>query len=171
MTQNQITNYPNPSLMLAGKISTPYGLNGMVKVISYMQSPADIFCYTIFDNQNQEVPIAIKKEVSKNCFIVKINAIDNRTMAEQLGKIELFIDKDQLPPLAEDEFYASSLKQLPVVNVTGKTIGKIIAVHNFGAGDIIEITFNNGSSQMYAFNSQTFPQINEQVVFIPPKVI
>ena len=72
-------------------------------------------------------------------IIARLRGIPNRTEAEKLGGIELYILREALPPAEDDEFYHSDLIGLPAFSPEGEPLGEIIAVHNFGAGDLLEL--------------------------------
>lgn len=163
--------HDNPKLILVGKISSPHALNGMVKIFSYMQRPEDIFSQKLSTKSGKFLVIESNKPVAPSTFICRIKDINDRTKAEEIKGMEIFIEKENLPELQNDEFYIEDLKGMEVVDIYGEIIGLINNIYNFGAGDIIEIKFNNGSIGMYNFNSKIFPKIQDKVTFISPQVL
>jgi 16S rRNA processing protein RimM len=163
--------HDNQILILVGKILSPHGINGMVKIMSYMSVSKDLFNHNILTSDNKTIVIESNKAISPSTFICKIKDINNRNQSEEIKGLELFITKDNLPELQKDEFYIEDLKGMQVVDIYGKTIGLINNVYNFGAGDIIEIKFNGGAVEMYDFNSKIFPQIDDKVTFVAPQTL
>jgi 16S rRNA processing protein RimM len=158
-------------LIAVGRIISAHSLNGMLKIISYTQNSQDLFKKTNLQLTDMPITITSYKIHQKDIFICKIKGIDNRTDAERIAKSDIFIPKDTLESLADDEFYIEDLKDMPVISLDGKNIGIVADVYNFGAGDIIEIKFNNGSLEMFSFTHQIFPKIDDALTFIPPKII
>ena len=76
---------------------------------------------------------------NKGGAIARFAEATDRTSAEQLRGTALFVSRETLPELAEDEFYFSDLLDLPVVTDKGEAVGRVCAVENFGATDIVEI--------------------------------
>ena len=150
----------NKELVLAGKISSPHGIKGLVKVFSYLDSPENFGSYkNYFDVEGKK--IKLKYHFSKKNFaIIEINEVRDRNSAEKEREKEIFIDKKDLPQTEKNEFYHNDLIGLKVLDYkTGIEIGHIIAIHNFGAGDIIEIETNDEKCEMFSFDEKTFPKI------------
>jgi 16S rRNA processing protein RimM len=173
MMHNPLSN-SNQDLIVVGKILAPYALKGMVKVVSYMQDPKDIFkmqLVTLIDNEVKNIVIKSNKAINDTNFICAIENVTNRDESEKITKLELFIHKSTLPILNNDEFYVADLKNKLVIDKNGEEIGVVNDIFNFGANDIIEIKFNNGKTEMYAFNQENFPKIEEKITFAPPKIL
>lgn len=163
--------FEQKQLILVGKIISPHSLYGMVKIISYMQNKTDIFKQKALMMLNQQIIITSYKLHQNNIFICKIKDINTRTDAEKIVKNQLFVFKSDLPELQEDEFYIDELKGMDVVNLDGKPVGLIHAIYDFGAGQIVEIKFNNGSVDTFPFTHAIFPKIDDVVTFISPKIL
>ena len=161
----------NQTLILVGKVISPHGINGMVKITSFMQIATDIFKHKIVTQEEKIVLIESNRAIAPTTFICRIKDIDNRNKSEEIKGLELFVDKAALPELQNDEFYIEDLKGRQVIDVYGKIIGLINNVYNFGASDIIEIKFNGGAIEMFDFNSKIFPKVEGQVTFIPPSIL
>ena len=161
--------------VIVGKILEPYGLKGLVKIISYMQEPKEIFqarLYKIDSSSIEPVTIKLHSVINEQKFKCVIEGASTRTDAERLQKQDLAIEKQDLPELSEGEFYIENLIGALVIDFSGTNIGIVSNVYNFGANDIIEIKFNNGSTEMYDFNDNIFPKIEkDKITFIAPKVL
>ncbi len=142
-----------------GKITGVHGVRGEVKLKSFTENPKDIANYGVLENEAQTKTFDIKiVGYSKELLRAKIKGVDDRNIAETLIGIELFATRDVLPELEEEEFYHTDLIDLKVM-VEGVEVGKVIDMHNFGAGDIIEVSLN-GNKEMLPFTLEYVPVIN-----------
>ena len=151
-------------LILVGVISAAHGIKGDVLVKSFTDPKENILALDILDEN--AAPIKLKKvRVNSNGTIVcRFAGSNDRNASEALSGTKLFCLRDTLPAPQEDEYYISDLRRFFVVNEKGKKIGIIIDVANFGAGDIIEIRFNNDTEEMFPFTKEFFPEIGKDYV-------
>ncbi|MGA9500256.1 MAG: ribosome maturation factor RimM, partial [Pseudolabrys sp.] len=110
---------------------------------------------------------------AKDHFVARIAGVNDRDAAEKLRNIELYIPRARLPKIEEaDTFYHADLVGLDAITPDGARVGTVHALHNFGAGDIIEIApAEGGDPLMLPFNETTVPKIDvaaRQVVVVPP---
>lgn len=142
-----------------GAIVGVHGIRGEVKLKSFTENPKDIGIYGSLYNKDQTKSFEIKiVGYSKELLRAKIKGVDDRTIAEGLIGTELWTDRDVLPSLKEEEFYYTDLVDLKVM-LEGCEVGKVLGVYNFGAGDVLEVSFN-GDSQMLPFTKEYVPTIN-----------
>lgn len=129
----------NPILM--AKIGAAQGLRGEVRVSSYTDDPLALGDYGNLVAADGRVFEILEVRQGKTVVIVRFRGINDRNAAEALNGLELFIDRDNLPDedLDEDEFFYTDLEGLDVVDAEGKSYGAVSAVHDFGAGDLLEI--------------------------------
>lgn len=140
------------SLICIGKFSSPHGVKGDVKLISYTENPLDIFNYSPIYCEEKEVTLTLKKSLKENFFIIQVSGIDSRTLAEELNNKELFIDKNLLPVLENtNEFYYFKLEGSEVF-ISDKKIGVVNEVCDFGAGTFLEIILTNKKVATLPFN-------------------
>lgn len=140
--------------ILVGEIVGAQGLRGEVRVKTYTQKPTDFSELKIESAKfNQEAFKFIRAIPKSVVIIAKIDGVNNRTQADALRGTKLFIDRDTLPVLSDGEFYHADL--------IGMTVNqnKVIAVHNFGAGDILEL--DNG--EMVSFSGAKV-DINKKII-------
>lgn len=95
---------------------------------------------------------------NKGGAIARFAEVSDRTAAEQLRGTALSVSRDRLPRLEEGEFYFSDLLDLPVVTDTGEDVGRVCAVENFGATDIVEIEKPDGKKFMVPLTEQAVPE-------------
>ncbi|MGB7013749.1 MAG: ribosome maturation factor RimM, partial [Pseudolabrys sp.] len=110
---------------------------------------------------------------AKDHFVARIAGVNDRDAAEKLRNIELYIPRARLPTIEEaDTFYHADLVGLDAITPDGARVGTVHALHNFGAGDIIEIApAEGGDPLILPFNETTVPKIDvaaRQVVVVPP---
>ena len=148
------------SRVLLGVIIASHGVRGQVKLRSFTQNPEDILDYLpLYDEKGAVLDLQCVGE-AKGCLIIAIKGVNDRNKADTLKGTQLFADKDKLPTLDEDEFYIEELVGLTVTTTDGTHEGIIKAAHNFGAGDMLEITHTAGNDEMYMFTKETFPLVD-----------
>ncbi len=109
-------------------------------------------------------PLEIRGQ-SKNQLVARVSGASNRDAAEALRGLNLFIPRARLPDLAQDEFYYTDLVGLEV-REQGNSTGQIKALHDHGAGDLVEIAFGDGTAEIFVFSTQTFPTVNIEDGFV-----
>lgn len=108
----------------------------------------------------------------KDHFVARLGGVSDRTAAERLTNTKLYVPRDRLPPVEDDEtFYHADLVGLAAVTPDGTPLGTVTAIHNFGAGDVIEIKPESGDSLLVAFTSVAVPEIDVKagrITVVPP---
>jgi 16S rRNA processing protein RimM len=92
--------------------------------------------------------------------VIAFSGVTTREAAEALKGAELFVARAAMPQTPEDEFYHADLIGLEARDSEGRVLGRIAAIHNYGAGDVIEIARSDGDSVLLAFTRQTVPVID-----------
>jgi 16S rRNA processing protein RimM len=113
--------------------------------------------------------LTLKSLREGNQIIARFAEIPDRTTAERMRGTELTVARDALPPLGEGEYYHADLIGLPAVSTAGDDLGRVAAVENFGAGDVLEIERppedgKPGKRFMVPMNAQGVPEWGERVV-------
>ena len=98
--------------------------------------------------------------------IARFAEIADRTAAEGLRGTELTVPRDALPPLGEGEYYHADLIGLPALSESGEALGTIVAIDNFGAGDVIEIARPDGKRFMIPMNAQAVPRWDSDALVV-----
>jgi 16S rRNA processing protein RimM len=162
-----------PSRILLGRIADAHGIRGEVLIHSYADVPEDIGAYgPLCDAAGaRSFEIESARPTAKG-VVARLKGVDDRTAAEALKGTELYIDRDKLPAATEDEFYHADLIGLDATDAAGNVIGKIVAVQNFGAGDLLEIRLANSSrTELVPFTEAAVPSVDldaGRVVVVPP---
>jgi 16S rRNA processing protein RimM len=157
--------------VLLATIGAPHGVRGEVRVKSFTADPMSLGDYgtlTTSDGRTFEVE---RLRPAKQVVVAKFRGIDDRNAAEALNGTELYVDRDILPAAEEDEFYHADLIGLAAEDETGEALGTIVAVHDFGAGDILEIAPGRGPSLLVPFTKAAVPVVDlagGRVVVSPP---
>jgi 16S rRNA processing protein RimM len=156
------------------RIGAAHGVRGEVKLWSFTEDPAAVAQYGPLETQDGTRCFEIEAlRAAKDHFVARIAGVNDRDAAEKLRNIELYIPRARLPKIEEaDTFYHADLVGLDAVTPEGARVGTVHALHNFGAGDIIEIAPDGGGEPlMLPFNETTVPKIDvaaRQVVVVPP---
>jgi 16S rRNA processing protein RimM len=130
-------------MILMGAIAGVHGVRGEVKVKSFTADPLAIAAYgPLFDEQGRKFDLKLSQKAAKDTIVVaRIDGIADRDAAEALKGKRLYAPRESLPAIGtEDEFYASDLIGLTVEDHSGRTLGKVVALQDFGAGDIIAVS-------------------------------
>lgn len=168
MSLNEPSSTSQKRIMVA-KIATAHGIRGFVKLHIYADDEqlANGKLYTS-ENGNNTLDITLKNATAKH-WLAAVDGVTDRNAAEALRGTELYVDHEILPEIGEDEFYYSDLIGLPAMDEDGAEIGKIIAVENFGASDLIEIQPQGKESFYLPVSDETLLEITDDkiVVSIP----
>ena len=120
------------------------GIKGEVKLKSYTEVPENLFSYKEFylDNSSKPINLTFIRKVKQN-LICKIENITTRNDAEKLRGLKLFINRNKLSKLSDDEFYQADLLGFQVYNLKRESFGSIISFNDFGGGLLVEVNKNN----------------------------
>jgi 16S rRNA processing protein RimM len=145
-----------------GQIGAAHGVRGEVRLRSFTADPAAITTYGPLETEDGRVFEIESLRPAKDHFVARFSGIADRNAAERLANTKLYVPRERLPePDEPDEFYHADLIGLAVVDRAGQSLGTVIAVHNFGAGDLIEVRPNaGGKTELLPFDAATVPQID-----------
>ena len=161
-----------------GVIGRAHGVRGLVKITSHTADPADLTAYgPLSDAEGRFYALTWKAdgvaEVARSVDGVPVRVTD-RTQAEKLTNTRLFIDRSALPPPDDDEYYLTDLIGLTAVDPSGKTLGTVSVVHDYGAGASFEIV-GEGAPLIIPFTAACVPTVDiaagRLVVVLPDEVI
>ncbi len=160
-------------LIALGVIASAHGIRGQVKIRSFTADPRDITAYgPLKDHTGRVYKLTIAGQ-NKDMLFASIEGITDRDAAEALRNIELFVPRDAFPEPQEHEYYHEDLVGLEILTPDGKLFGTILAVHNFGAGDLLSVKLVSGKEEFYPFTRSIFPEINiaKKIAIIEPPAI
>jgi 16S rRNA processing protein RimM len=143
------------------RIGAAHGLRGEVRLWTFTEDPLAVKHYgplSTSDGARQfEVTHA---RPAKDHLVATLKGVTTRDEAERLNGVELYIARDKLPATEDGEYYHIDLIGLAAVDVTGKPLGTVAAIHNFGAGDLIEIALAQGPALMLPFTNAVVPTVD-----------
>jgi 16S rRNA processing protein RimM len=145
-----------------GQIGAAHGVRGEVRLHSFTADPAAIVSYGPLETEDGRIVEIEAMRPAKDHFVARLSGIADRNAAEQLKNIKLYVPRERLPePEEPDEFYHADLVGLRVVDRAGAQIGTVVAVHNFGAGDLIEMQPETGSkTELLPFDAATVSEVD-----------
>ncbi|MEM7720816.1 MAG: ribosome maturation factor RimM [Pseudomonadota bacterium] len=145
-----------------GAITGSFGVRGEVRVKSFCAEPTDISSYGPLSTEDgsKSYEITLTRPV-KNGFAARLSGVPTKEAADALKGTRLYAPREALPALPDDEFYHSDLIGLTALDTGGKELGKVAAVQNHGAGDILELRGKalNGSV-LVPFTAQIVPTVD-----------
>jgi 16S rRNA processing protein RimM len=159
--------------VLLGEIGAAQGLKGEVRLRSYTQEPAGIMTYGPLEDEEGRLIEIESLRATPKALIARIKGVATREAAEALNGAKLYIDRARLPARDEEEWYHSDLIGLSAVAPDGTAIGTVVAIHNFGAGDLIEVKPSGGGATLLVpFTAQAVPEVDLEggrLVIVPPE--
>ena len=151
--------------ILIGEVLGVWGIKGDIKISSYTEVPKQIFDYPLHDQNNNPITITLVHEKTHH-FICKINNCDEQNCATQYIGMKLYVPRHIMPTIPEESFYIVDLVGLNVINPAKESIGIVKCIHNFGAGNIVEIEFHNKQTELLEFNKTNFPKISSDYIIL-----
>ncbi|WP_158046505.1 ribosome maturation factor RimM [Skermanella pratensis] len=157
-----------------GQIVGVHGVRGLVKLKSFTGDPAAIADYNPLTDHTGTRRFTVElQSAMKDYWLARVQGVADRTAAEALRGVLLHVDRDRLPPPEdEDEFYHADLIGLPVLRPDGERIGTVIAVHDFGGGDMLELALPDRRTAMVPFTKAIVPVVDVaggRIVADPPE--
>jgi 16S rRNA processing protein RimM len=143
------------------RIGAPHGVRGAVKLWTFTEDPMAVMQYGPLATKDgaRRFEVADARE-ARGHLVATLKGVATREDAERLNGIELYIPREKLPATDADEYYHADLIGLAAVNAVGAPIGRVIAIHNFGAGDIIEIAPTHGATMLLPFTNAVVPTVD-----------
>lgn len=144
-----------------GQIGAPHGVRGEVRLRSFTANPDAIAGYGPFETEDGRVLTIESLRPAKDHFVAVLTGIGDRDAAAQLANVRLYVPRERLPEIAEpDEFYHADLVGLVVVDRAGQRLGTVVAIRNFGAGDLIEVRADDcGDTELVPFDETHVPAV------------
>jgi 16S rRNA processing protein RimM len=143
------------------RIGAAHGVRGAVKLWTFTEDPLAVKHYgplTTKDGTRQFEVTHVRE--ARDHLVATLKGVDSREDAERLNGIELYIAREKLPDTDDDEYYHADLIGLNAVNAANEPLGRVVAIHNFGAGDIIEIAPTHGPTMLLPFTNAVVPTVD-----------
>jgi 16S rRNA processing protein RimM len=144
-----------------GMIAGAHGVRGDVRVQSFTADPADIVAYGPLTDEAGTRKLSLKLVgETRGQLIARIAGVADRNAAEALKGLRLYVERSALPATAAEEYYHGDLLGLRCELRDGEAYGTVAALHDFGAGDVIEIERPGGERVMLPFTSAVVPVVD-----------
>ena len=156
------------------QIGGAHGIRGEVKLWSFTEDPMAVANYGPLETEDGTRRFEIETaRPGKDFLVARLKGIGDRDAAASLRNTDLFVPRDRLPPIEDaDTYYHADLIGLAAVGEDGVALGTVSAIHNFGAGDLIEIApAGGGEPLLMPFTEITVPKIDmaaRRIVVVPP---
>jgi 16S rRNA processing protein RimM len=143
------------------RIGAAHGVRGAVKLWIFTEDPLAVKRYGPLMTKDgaRQFEVTHARE-AKGHLVATLKGIATREDAERLNGVELYVARENLPATGQDEYYHADLIGLEAVNAANEPLGKVIAIHNFGAGDIIEIAPPSGATMLLPFTNAVVPSVD-----------
>ena len=143
------------------RIGAAHGVRGAVKLWTFTEDPLAVTRYGALSTKDdaRQFEVAHARE-AKGFLVATLKGVTTRNQAERLNGLELYIGRDKLPETEAGEYYHADLIGLAAVSTTGEPLGSVIAIHNFGAGDILEIAPPSGATMLLPFSNAVVPTVD-----------
>ena len=159
------------------RIGAAHGVRGDVKLWSFTQEPIAIVDYGPLETEDGKQRFEIEAlRPAKGFLVARLKGVGDRDAAAKLCNLELFVARNKLPAIDEpDTYYHADLVGMAAVTLEGAPLGNVTAIHNFGAGDLIEIASGAGGEPLLLpFTETVVPEIDtalRRIVVVLPNVI
>ena len=154
--------------VLLGVVAAPHGVRGLVRIRSFTEDPMAIATYGELSDEAGKTRYRVEAlSTVKGAVLARIEGVADRTAAEALRGLRLFVERQRLPHTGEREWYEADLIGLEAVGADGRDWGKVIAFHDFGAGSVMEVS----GGVMLPFTDEAVPEIDVEggkVLVDPP---
>lgn len=162
--------------ILLGHIVGAHGIRGEVQIKSYAEFPEDIAAYGPLTDEGGKRTFEITEiRVTHKGVLARLAEVDDRTAAEALKGTALMVERSQLPEAEAGDYYHADLIGLKAVSLAGEPIGTIVAVQNFGAGDLLEIRLEGSKQTEYVtFTDAAVPAVDlkaGKATIVMPKMV
>ncbi len=147
--------------MLMGIVTGAHGVRGLVRVKSFTAAPEAIAAYGPLEDERGARRLSLElKSALRGVLIARVDGVDDRNAAEGLKGTRLYLSRARLPAPGEEEYYHADLVGLAVELRGGGVLGRVRAVHDFGAGDSLEVERPDGETLLVPFTEAVVPVVD-----------
>jgi 16S rRNA processing protein RimM len=157
------------------RIGAAHGVRGAVKLWTFTEDPLAVQRYGPLSTKDgaRQFEVTHARE-ARDHLVATLKGVTTREDAERLNGLELYVAREKLPATDNDEYYHADLIGLAAVTTADAPLGRVIAIHNFGAGNIIEIAPLQGSTLLLPFTNAVVPSVDlaagRVVIELPPEI-
>ncbi|MCG8558267.1 MAG: ribosome maturation factor RimM [Hyphomicrobiales bacterium] len=158
-----------------GQVSSAHGIKGEVRIKPFTQHPEDVATYgPLQDEAGTRRFEILSLRTTKGGVVARLDGVTDRNQAEALKGVKLFVDRDRLPERTEEGvWYHADLIGLVALDTGGAAFGTIVAVQNYGAGDLLEIRpATGGPTVLLPFTAEVVPDVDPEAGWVlvdPPE--
>jgi 16S rRNA processing protein RimM len=150
-----------PSQICVARIGAAHGVRGAVKLWTFTQDPLAVKAYGPLRTKDGVRQFEVTQaRQAKDHLVATFKGVTTREEAERINGIELYVAREQLPDTGNGEYYHADLIGLAAVTASDAPLGRVVAIHNFGAGDIIEIAPPTGATMLLPFTNAVVPTVD-----------
>jgi 16S rRNA processing protein RimM len=148
-------------MICVARIGAAHGVRGAVKLWTFTEDPFAVKTYGPLWSKDgtRRFELTSARE-ARGHLVATLKGITTRDEAERLNGLELYVAREKLPETDAGEYYHADLVGLAAVTEAGEAVGRVIAIHNFGAGDIIEIAPPEGATMLLPFTNAVVPTVD-----------
>lgn len=151
----------SPRLIRVGRVAGAFGVRGEIRISSFTEEPLALVKYgALLDGKGAVILTLTGGRAVKDGIIARAKEVATKEQADALRGLFLHVDRASLPEPEEDEFYLTDLIGLAAVAPDGTALGKVRAVQDFGAGDLLEIQPAAGNSWYAPFTRVVVPEVD-----------
>jgi 16S rRNA processing protein RimM len=149
------------ALILVARVAGAFGVRGEVRITTYTEDPLALVRYRTLKREDGAPALTLASgRAVKGGIVACAKEVETREQAEAMRGLRLYVPREALPEPEEDEFYHADLIGLAVETADGALIGKVKAVQNFGAGDMLELDPGGGRATFYLpFTREVVPEV------------
>jgi 16S rRNA processing protein RimM len=150
-----------PALILIGRVAGAFGVRGELRIAAFGSDPMAMVGYRDLKREDGSPALTLTAgRPDKGGLIARAAGVDSKEAADALKGLRLFVARADLPEPEEDEFYLADLIGLEARSPAGEVLGKVKAVHDFGAGDLLEIDpLGGGATWLLPFTVAAVPEV------------
>jgi 16S rRNA processing protein RimM len=150
-------------LVLVGRVAGAFGVKGEVRIAAFTEAPETLLAFGRLLRKDGAPGLTLAAgRPQKGALIARVEEVATKEEADALRGLQLFVPRSALPEPEADEFYLTDLIGLAAVSPDGETLGRVKAVRDFGAGDVLEIQPPGGASWWIAFTREAVPEVRIQ---------
>jgi 16S rRNA processing protein RimM len=156
------------------RIGAAHGVKGEVKLWSFTADPAAVKDYGPLESEDGTLQVEIEAlRPAKDHLVARLSGVRDRDAAARLTNVDLYVPRDRLPAPAPEEFYHADLIGLRAESPEGAALATIVGIHDFGAGDLLELRpLGRSSTVLMPFTAATVPVVDiagGRIVIDPPE--
>ena len=156
------------------QIGAAHGIKGEVKLWSFTADPESVADYGPLESEDGTLRFEIEAvRPAKGHLVARLSGVHDRDAAERLTHLRLYVPRERLPPPELDEFYHADLIGLRAQDRDGTELATIVGIHDFGAGDLLELLpLGASSTVLMPFTAATVPVVDiagGRIVIDPPE--